>query len=563
MSFISLAKPLKIFDRMFLREDIQMRDTSATASEALSPSFPHSVPEFENIENMGSDEGKWIPNKSFEDVITTGGTSPWQDPAYFDKAWKEYCFIFSAMAGQLLNQAASTMTLSIMKILAKDLNSNSSKQSWLMASSPLVSGSFILVSGRLGDIYGLKKALMGGYIFLTIWTLICGLSSFAHNDTFFIVSRAFQGLGISFILPNVLGIVGNIYKPGTLRKNMVISLIGMCAPIGALFGSLFAGIVVIKDEKNWPWAFYAYSIASVLTAVISFKVIPENIPTNVHRFSMDWIGAGIGVAGLILFNFVWNQGAIVGWAEGYIIALLIISVFLLMFFFIFEIKWAKMPLLPREVTGSRSSFMILGSMMLGWGSFGIWTFYYFEILLKLRNYSPVWAGGTYFTFAIFGSIASITVGLSIKRVGPAVILFVSMVAFVCGSIILSVTPAHQTYFRSCLGAMVILAFGMDLSFPAASIILSDSLPMQYQGMAGSLVNTVVNYSMSLFLGIGGTVERHINKDGTELLKGYRAALYSAVAFASLGVIISGIFMLQKLLEQREARMENDLEYLNN
>lgn len=118
--------------------------------------------------------------------------------------------------------------------------------------------------------------------------------------------------------------------------------------------------------------------------------------------------------------------------------------------------------------------------------------------------------------------------------------------------LLSVTPIHETYFRSCLGAMIILSFGMDLSFPAASIILSDELPMQYQGMAGSLVNTVVNYSMSLFLGIGGTVERNVNKAGSDALKGYRAALYLAIGAASLGVFISGIFMIEKMCKKRKA-----------
>lgn len=476
----------------------------------------------------------------------------WQNPDYFDCAWKEYAFVVSGMIAQLLNQAGSTMTLSIMNILTKELDAKKNSESWLMASFPLVSGSFILVSGRIGDIYGLKNALLGGYVFLIIWSLICGLSSYSNNGTFFIVSRAFQGLGISFILPNVLGIVGNIYKPETRRKNMVISLIGMCAPLGALLGAFFSGLIVVRSEKAWPWAFYAYTIAAALNLIISYLIIPNTIQTNVHKFSMDWIGALIGVSGLILFNFVWNQAAITGWDVSYIIALLIVSVLLLVVFILYELKGVEVPLLPKEVTCNRSTMMILASMLLGWGSFGIWTFYYFQIMLNLRHYSPLWAGGTYFMFAIWGCIAALTVGFSIKRLGPAILLFFSLIAFDCGSIILSVTPIHETYFRSCLGAMIILSFGMDLSFPAASIILSDELPMQYQGMAGSLVNTVVNYSMSLFLGIGGTVERNVNKAGSDALKGYRAALYLAIGAASLGVFISGIFMIEKMCKKRKA-----------
>lgn len=163
-------------------------------------------------------------------------------------------------------------------------------------------------------------------------------------------------------------------------------------------------------------------------------------------------------------------------------------------------------------------------------------------------------------FSIWGCVAALTVGFSIKRVGPAVLLLFSMIAFTCGSIILSVTPVHETYFRSCLGAMTILSFGMDLSFPAASIILSDELPMQYQGMAGSLVNTVVNYSMSLFLGIGATIERQINRNGEKPLEGFRAALYFAIGVGSLGILISGVFVFQKEWTRFKRRRENQLEY---
>ncbi|QLG70836.1 hypothetical protein HG535_0A07790 [Zygotorulaspora mrakii] len=486
-------------------------------------------------------------------TLTRQKESSWQDPDYFDSAWKEYTFVISGMVAQLLNQAGSTMTLPLINVLSKELNTQEHSESWLMASFPLVSGSFILVSGRLGDIYGLKKTLLFGYIILIVWSLICGLTNYSNSGKFFIVSRAFQGFGISFILPNVLGIVGNIYKPETKRKNMVISLIGMCAPLGATLGTFFSGLIVVKSERNWPWTFYAYTIAATINLFISYSVIPNNIPTNTHGFSMDWIGAAIGISGLILFNFVWNQAPIVGWDVGYIIALLIVSVFLIIGFFVFELNGVKVPLLPEEVSCNRANIMILGSMFLGWGSFGIWTFYYFQIVLNLRQYSPVWAGGTYFMFAIWGCIAALTVAFSIKRVGPAVLLLFSLIAFDCGSIILSVTPVHETYFRSCLGAMIILSFGMDLSFPAASIILSDELPMQYQGMAGSLVNTVVNYSMSLFLGIGGTVERQINKTGLELLKGYRAALYFAIGSASLGVLISGIFVMERIWKHNRVK----------
>lgn len=487
----------------------------------------------------------------------------WQRPDYFKSQCQEYIFIGSCMMSQLLNQAATPQTLAIMNVLSNSFKSESAKQTWLMASFPLVSGSFILISGRIGDIYGLKRSLVGGYIFFIIWSLISGLTYYSHSDTFFIVSRAFQGLGIAFILPNVLGIVGNVYKPNTFRKNMVISMIGACAPLGACLGSTFAGLIATENEKQWPWAFYAFAIASALNLAASIFTIPNNVPTNIHNLSMDWVGSCMAVIGLILLNFVWNQGPIVGWGQAYIIVLLVVSIISLVVFFIYEIKFASSPLLPKEITKDRHMIMILVALFVGWGSFGIFSFYYFSFILNLRGYTPLWAGGTYFMFAIWGTVAAIVVGVSIKKVSAAVILFISMVAFDVGSIMLAVTPIHQTYFRMNLGTMIILSFGMDMSFPAASIILSDGLPMPYQGMAGSLANTMVNYSMSLCLGMGSTVEHQINKNGTDLLKGYRAAEYLGIGLASLGVIVSLAYLLEKLWIERKDRMKEVIENKNN
>lgn len=227
-------------------------------------------------------------------------------------------------------------------------------------------------------------------------------------------------------------------------------------------------------------------------------------------------------------------------------------------FFVYEVKYAKVPLLPHAVTKNRHMIMILLAVFLGWGSFGIWTFYYMSFQLNLRHYSPVWTGGTYFVFVIFGTIAAFMVALSIKRVGPAFLLCFALVAFDVGSIMFSVLPVKQSFWKLNFGMQAILCFGMDLSFPASSIILSDGLPMEYQGMAGSLVNTVINYSASLCLGMGATVEHQINKNGKDLLKGYRGAIYLGVGLASLGVLISFTYMLETFWNNRRDRQKDSV-----
>jgi hypothetical protein len=82
-----------------------------------------------------------------------------------------------------------------------------------------------------------------------------------------------------------------------------------------------------------------------------------------------------------------------------------------------------------------------------------------------------------------------------------------------------------------------------MSFPAATLLLSNAMPKEHQGVAASLVNTLVNYSISIALGIAGTIEGHVNDGGRDLLKGYRGAWYLGIGLSGSGAIIAVIFGL--------------------
>lgn len=98
-----------------------------------------------------------------------------------------------------------------------------------------------------------------------------------------------------------------------------------------------------------------------------------------------------------------------------------------------------------------------------------------------------------------------------------------------------------------------------MSFPAATILLSNSMHKDHQGLAASLVNTVVNYSISIGLGIAGTVEVQVNNGGKDILKGYRGAQYTGIGLAALGLGSSIMFALsEKTKRAKDRKMEAEL-----
>ena len=100
-------------------------------------------------------------------------------------------------------------------------------------------------------------------------------------------------------------------------------------------------------------------------------------------------------------------------------------------------------------------------------------------------------------------------------------------------------------------------------FPASTVILSNAVGRRHQGIAASLINTVVNYSISIGLGFATTAEVYVNKGGTskeELLKGYKAATWVAVGLTAFGLALSVVYLgvdMRKNKRIGEAVMEEE------
>lgn len=126
-------------------------------------------------------------------------------------------------------------------------------------------------------------------------------------------------------------------------------------------------------------------------------------------------------------------------------------------------------------------------------------------------------------------------------------MLMAMLAFLIGTVFLATAPAIQIYWGNTFLSVVIMPFGMNLSFPAATILMANALPRESQGIAASLVSTMVNYSISTGLGMAGTIDRYVGEK--DVLAGYRGAWYFSIGLTVAGVAISGYFVRQSRAEE--------------
>jgi len=143
-----------------------------------------------------------------------------------------------------------------------------------------------------------------------------------------------------------------------------------------------------------------------------------------------------------------------------------------------------------------------------------------------------------------GLLAAAMTGFLMTHAPVSFVMLVSMLAFLVGTIIGGTAQVSQSYWAQTFLSVCIMPFGMDMSFPAATIILSNHMPREHQGLAASLVNTMVNYSISISLGIAGTVEAYIVRadhgPGSNL-HGIRGSFYTSMALSFAAVLVGALY----------------------
>ncbi|OAP59518.1 hypothetical protein AYL99_06816 [Fonsecaea erecta] len=472
----------------------------------------------------------------------------------------EILFVGIICTAQITTQVGLGQALIIIHDIGRSFDlTDPSELTWLVAGYSLTVGTFILVSGRLGDMFGYKRMLIVGYAWFSVWSMIAGLAIYS-NHVLFVFARVLQGIGPAILLPNGVALLGASYANGSPRKDMVFALFGACAPGGSIIGCALAGVFALTW---WPWAFFSFAIALALLAVASYFIIP-NPPQRSESASyslwskielLDLPGAAVGIAALVLFNFAWNQAPNVGWQKAYVYVTMLIGILLVPLFFYIELRVSKAPLVPFDALTADVGF-VLACIVCGWSSFGIWFFYLVNFLEILRGVSPLLAVAYLSPVAVSGACASVVTGALLSRLRPAMVMTIALTWFTVGLILAATTPVHQTYWAQTFVGLVVIPWGMDMSFPAATIILSNAVRREHQGIAASLVTTIVNYSISLGLGFAGTVEVHVNHGGRtpqDILMGYRGAWYVGIGFAALGLCVSIVFLLRDCLKVRAGR----------
>ncbi|KAF0331349.1 efflux pump antibiotic resistance protein [Colletotrichum asianum] len=337
--------------------------------------------------------------------------------------------------------------------MAKELGVAPAFAIWIIAFYPFTQGTFVLMGERVGAVYGHKKTAAAGGI---LWVIFHLISGFMRSITSLSIMRALSGVGAAFVFPNAVALLTITNPPGKAR-NISVGLFGAMAPIGAAGGSVFPAL--FGQLTQWWWLFFFLALLGSVIFGLFIIIVPGE-PTPMDPLGkVDYIGAYLGVSGLIVFNFVWTQSALVGWSVPYIYALLIASILHVAGFVIWEVRYAAEPIMPMDIWGSPSFSMMIVSSFVSFMGFGMLIWYLTAWQAELRGYTMLLNAATYAPLAVGGAGAALLSAKVVRHLAAQYILAIGSTATLVSLLLVAIMPVQQTYWAQAFPAILLGSLG--------------------------------------------------------------------------------------------------------
>ncbi|KAL7896437.1 MFS general substrate transporter [Trichoderma sp. SZMC 28014] len=466
----------------------------------------------------------------------------------------EIIFVLVCTAGQVILALTLGQVVVNQFVFREALGIVPAQTPWLVGSSTLASGLSVIVFGPLADLAPPKPLMVGAFLWEAVWNAVASSAISPELKILFFVARAMQGLAVGVLVSTSMSILGRVYNPG-IRKTRVFSLMAAGAPFGFWIGCIQGGLL----SAHLDWIFRSTAIFLAVCALAAYYTIPNLRPAadgnaadapSIRQF--DYMGALLASLGSGLVLFGLTQGSAVQW-NPYTYALVIVGfVFLVAFYFV-ERRVAR-PLIPNGIWKTPGFVAVLVSYVFGFGAYsGAWQFYAIQFWIRYQGATPLTAALYLLPNAIVGILAAWIVSKTLHVVPGHWIFATSMVCFGLGPVFFLPQNPNTSYWALSMPGVALATFGPDLSFAAASIFITSSVPRSYQGAAGSLLVTAQNLTMAIITSVADSIGIKVDQlpSGEVGLEGIRAIWWFGFASAMVAALITMTMVRIPKAEEKE------------
>jgi EmrB/QacA subfamily drug resistance transporter len=455
--------------------------------------------------------------------------------------------------GSLMIVLDTTIVNVALPSIRTDLGFSETSLAWVVNAYLLTFGGFLLLGGRLGDLYGHRRLFLIGIALFTLASLTCGL---ATTKGFLVTARAIQGLGGAIASAVSLSLIMTLFtEVGDRAKAM--GVFGFVAAGGGTIGVLLGGI--LTDSLNWHWIFLVNIPIGILVYILSLRLLPAAHGAAADR-RIDVAGAVTVTTALMLAVYAIVNGNQKGWTSGQTLGLLAAAAVLLAVFVAIEAR-VDSPLMPLGLFRLRNVWAANVIGVLWAAAMFAWFFLSALYLQFVLGYSPLQVGLGFLPASLIMGVFSL--GLSAKlvmRFGIRRPLATGLLLAASGLALFVRAPVDGTYVVDVLPSMVLLGFGAGMAFnPVLLAAMSDVEPSE-AGLASGVVNTSFMMGGALGLAVlASLAASHTDSllasgDGPleALAGGYHIAFLLGAVFAATGATLGTVLLREQPAMGHEA-----------
>lgn len=415
----------------------------------------------------------------------------------------------------------------------------------LIATLSLASGAFLLFFGRVSDLFGCKSLIVGSFFTFAVFCLATGFTKSAISLD---VLNGVLGMISACSVPPAIGTLGRIYDKPSRRKNAAFACFSAGNPVGYAAGMVLGGVAT--QLFNWRASFFLLAIIYLVLSVCALFCVPKDTapkqPLNwatLKRF--DIVGVLLVMTGIAMFSAAisLSSDAPQGWATGYVLALLLVGLFLVGAFIFWESRLED-PIMPLNIWKSRNFTVCMIILLLGFMAFPIGTFFIALFMQNVWHDSALECAIHLLPLCIMGILVNVVAALVLHRISNKTLMFVGTSAYVIGCLLLALNLQTDSYWAFCFPSFLLLVIGADLEFNVANMFVMTSLPPHKQGVAGSIFQTVDKLATTIGFGIATAIFNAVQEKPrlgsyykhAEATQPYSATFLFAVAAALLSLL---------------------------
>lgn len=417
-----------------------------------------------------------------------------------------------------------------------DLNFSHQGLSWVPNGYVLMAGGFLLLGGRLADMFGRRRMFLIGVIVFGVASAACGA---AVSSSMLVGSRFVEGLGEALAGPAALGIIPVLFPDSRERMRAV----GIWGGIGGLGGTLGPVISGLLTHVDWRWIFYINIPVVVIVLILIPRVLPENRMTG-SSHSIDVAGAVTVTGGLLAIVYGLLNGSTHPWGSWQVLLPLIGGLCLLGVLILVESR-SRDPLIPLRFFTDRTRVMSNVLTAILFAAFVSYVFMLTLYMQQILSYSPLKTGLLYLPLgAPVGIGIGVTTGL-MPRLGAKAMVTIGFAGTAAGLLTASFIRPDSSYVSGLLPGLIMIGLFTGICLPG---LINGALHLvtgQDAGLASGVQTGMQQLGSALGLSILLTIA--LRYTGSRIGAGLSAAVAQTDGYALAFRVTAGILAVATVL----------------